>query len=270
MCGEKFCRRRLCPFPSISSPRVRGKVAPVQSVVVAAGIIPACAGKSVQAPVSVSDVRDHPRVCGEKYRPKIKSNQIKGSSPRVRGKAGSCAVLSVVYRIIPACAGKSITVWTTLTTQKDHPRVCGEKHEGDVISKAHELSSPRVRGKVSLEMRAFDLHRIIPACAGKRARDYGLKDTGEDHPRVCVEKEFVTPLDSMMLGSSPRVRGKVLSAAPVSVPVHIIPACAGKSCTCAVCCGCCWDHPRVCGEKCSSSRISFRCSGSSPRVRGKV
>ena len=149
MCGEKFCRRRLCPFPSISSPRVRGKVAPVQSVVVAAGIIPACAGKSVQAPVSVSDVRDHPRVCGEKYRPKIKSNQIKGSSPRVRGKAGSCAVLSVVYRIIPACAGKSITVWTTLTTQKDHPRVCGEKCAHLTRTRDRQGSSPRVRGKAT-------------------------------------------------------------------------------------------------------------------------
>ena len=73
-----------------------------------------------------------------------------------------------------------------------------------------------------------------------------------------------------MLGSPPRVRGKVYVFL-VSSPAHgITPACAGKSCLNVIFCLFDWDHPRVCGEKREACLRRLRQKGSPPRVRGKV
>mgnify|MGYP001775817672 CR=1 FL=1 len=91
-----------------------------------------------------------------------------------------------------------------------------------------ELSSPRVRGKVSrLSMVGF-LPGIIPAGAGKRHRGLAGRHRREDHPRGCGEK--VTEMRSMcsVLGSSPRVRGKEKLSPEAATAKGIIPAGAGK------------------------------------------
>ena len=71
------------------------------------------------------------------------------------------------------------------------------------------------------------------------------------------------------MGSPPRVRGKALPDAEFHPSTGITPACAGKSENCNSSIGPHWDHPRVCGEKTSLLRKSFRPMGSPPRVRGK-
>ena len=48
-----------------SSPRVRGKRLIVRSQSVSSGLIPACAGKTVQELIGNAFKRAHPRVCGE-------------------------------------------------------------------------------------------------------------------------------------------------------------------------------------------------------------
>ena len=48
-----------------SSPRVRGTLGFGLIVVLHDGIIPACAGNTMQRQSSFSAPRDHPRVCGE-------------------------------------------------------------------------------------------------------------------------------------------------------------------------------------------------------------
>ena len=53
------------------------------------------------------DTEDHPRVCGEKAAADPFRGGIKGSPPRVRGKAVALLVASMYVRITPACAGKS-------------------------------------------------------------------------------------------------------------------------------------------------------------------
>ena len=52
-----------------------------------------------------------------------------------------------------------------------------------------------------------------------------------------------------MVGSPPRVRGKVLYDMVATGLLGITPACAGKSSVRAVNSRLLWDHPRVCGEK---------------------
>ena len=53
-------------------------------------------------------VRDHPRVCGEKFLLPLLFEASEGSPPRVRGKAQGVDVMHAGYGITPACAGKRL------------------------------------------------------------------------------------------------------------------------------------------------------------------
>ena len=130
-------------------------------------------------------------------------------------------------------------------------------------------SPPRVRGKVLAFTMASSPLRITPACAGKSDVTDGNYWLLEDHPRVCGEKSTARGSVKYILGSPPRVRGKVLAFTMASSPLRITPACAGKS---DVTDGNYWlleDHPRVCGEKLVLPVQNSSCRGSPPRVRGK-
>ena len=86
---------------------------------------------------------------------------------------------------------------------------------------------------------------------------------------MCGEKARSVHVSMSPSGSPPRVRGKVPRHRGHAVRIGITPACAGKRSRwfSGSCPG--WDHPRVCGEKVSSSSSSASFMGSPPRVRGK-
>ena len=86
VCGEKVRCAAGCGPPKGSPPRVRGKADFCISAERHAGITPACAGKSHHLPAHTGEVRDHPRVCGEKGTPWHNCGSPQGSPPRVRGK----------------------------------------------------------------------------------------------------------------------------------------------------------------------------------------
>ena len=71
------------------------------------------------------------------------------------------------------------------------------------------------------------------------------------------------------MGSSPRVRGKLIHATSARRNPGLIPACAGKTTRRL------WEHlqvrahPRVCGENRPPDALYSKLAGSSPRVRGK-
>ena len=52
-------------------------------------------------------------------------------------------------------------------SQKDHPRVCGEKYDEQLANPASTGSPPRVRGKGGEEQSQLIDSGITPACAGK-------------------------------------------------------------------------------------------------------
>ena len=130
-------------------------------------------------------------------------------------------------------------------------------------------SPPRMRGKQNRHrlLRRFD--RITPAHAGKTTLRCHVSPSFSDHPRVCGENHSPLPCEPELLGSPPRVRGKLGHIARDSVCDGITPACAGKTQSVM------WrrrakrDHPRVCGENAISPRHAHRRAGSPPRVRGK-
>ena len=149
------------------------------------------------------------------------------------------------------------------------PRVCGEKSRVCPRSDPGTESPPRMRGKGSFVLLLGELIRITPACAGKRRSSPGRASGRGDHPRMCGEKMMKAGSNCAMLGSPPRMRGKVRSAATGDQTEGITPAYAGKRKRKTGLRRQTQDHPRVCGEKKLLNHSDPSISGSPPRMRGK-
>ena len=106
VCGEKRTRQAVWTQCGGSPPRVRGKVVLLLVGWLLSGITPACAGKRLCYPFFLSPLWDHPRVCGEKLGDVYGVLYLRGSPPRVRGKACFLTSIRLLPRITPACAGK--------------------------------------------------------------------------------------------------------------------------------------------------------------------
>ena len=86
VCGENLeWLEGVTDMPG-SSPRVRGKRKPSLAGYGSLGLIPACAGKTIDADSTLPESKAHPRVCGENSRHACVTHHLTGSSPRVRGK----------------------------------------------------------------------------------------------------------------------------------------------------------------------------------------
>ena len=111
---------------------------------------------------------------------------------------------------------------------------------------------------------------ITPACAGKSRKGRWRLLPPKDHPRVCGEKPDVFSFSVQLVGSPPRVRGKVALLLPRAGCGGITPACAGKRPLENLTTSTARDHPRVCGEKTHDLLTVHLQEGSPPRVRGKA
>ena len=126
-CGEKFQASVPPVHGTGSPPRMRGKGMKCHRKMENAGITPAHAGKSANPFSDCRVLQDHPRACGEKSPIRSAKICMRGSPPRMRGKAFLLIFLIVGCRITPAHAGKSQHVLRRLAQAVDHPRACGEK-----------------------------------------------------------------------------------------------------------------------------------------------
>ena len=89
VCGEKTLPELLTLKALGSPPRMRGKVLAALGAAHLGGITPAYAGKSYYSELSTFLLRDHPRVCGEKFSFTSGLGLMLGSPPRMRGKEHS-------------------------------------------------------------------------------------------------------------------------------------------------------------------------------------
>ena len=167
VCGENRGVHRFKTLVDGSSPRVRGKRNECTGHPVVQGLIPACAGKTGRGSRRVVSGRAHPRVCGENVQSMGPHASVRGSSPRVRGKRTRQSAESPRARLIPACAGKTTSLWLGRRSRRAHPRVCGENLMRRRAEARASGSSPRVRGKPDHGVDDVPQRRLIPACAGK-------------------------------------------------------------------------------------------------------
>ena len=270
VCGENDRQRVPRNRQRGSPPRVRGKRRDASSCGEFRRITPACAGKTKKKDIPFLHVADHPRVCGENAQNVNSAVSSDGSPPRVRGKHFLMFLLYVIYRITPACAGKTMLMLSKRRAYTDHPRVCGENYASFTNLMLPDGSPPRVRGKLFPLLASVRQIRITPACAGKTSSICPPIPCTPDHPRVCGENSFDSALIKEPVGSPPRVRGKLYPDTPGRQRPRITPACAGKTARMADLAARTADHPRVCGENAETLLSCLTSYGSPPRVRGKL
>ena len=150
VCGEQESVPVLAALVLGSSPRVRGTEPSITIKTDSCRFIPACAGNSPSRTRRELSDSVHPRVCGEQGsidQPLLRGD---GSSPRVRGTAGTVIETGPARRFIPACAGNRAGSARAGRRLPVHPRVCGEQTEGTGDGQCQTGSSPRVRGTAIL------------------------------------------------------------------------------------------------------------------------
>ena len=118
------------PGPAGSSPLTRGKHELDVGHARRWGLIPAHAGKTGGLAVAGAGSTAHPRSRGENQNGDDTTAPRKGSSPLTRGKPRRNRRGALLYRLIPAHAGKTWdAVWPQLQAAA-HPRSRGENHGG--------------------------------------------------------------------------------------------------------------------------------------------
>ena len=150
-----------------------------------------------------------------------------------------------------------------------HPRACGENFQSCVIRRPAAGSSPRMRGKRRPIQDLCDRVGLIPAHAGKTEDEDAFFWGGGAHPRACGENVRRLGWFWLVLGSSPRMRGKHGEYRGRWWRGGLIPAHAGKTQGPRAERRVPEAHPRACGENTAEGGLVADGWGSSPRMRGK-
>ena len=266
--GERARSRQWTWTQSGSSPRGRGTRVLAHRRGRRVRIIPAWAGNASLAAGRLSGPPDHPRVGGERTVRGVSWTVPPGSSPRGRGTLFTGTRHYPTRRIIPAWAGNARSRCGGIRRQPDHPRVGGERLNGQTIRARIDGSSPRGRG--TLRPHAGDAadNGIIPAWAGNAASPRIMRAHRPDHPRVGGERAVPFARHSRVSGSSPRGRGTRVPGHAALCQVRIIPAWAGNANGEDGIHPVDEDHPRVGGERPFELNSACQSAGSSPRGRG--
>ena len=154
---------------------------------------------------------------------------VPGSPPRVREKLVSVRSTILLYRITPACAGKTLCIENLKLFDRDHPRVCGKNRMEPKMLLEKKGSPPRVREKLNKASSGNCSNGITPACAGKTSKTILQQQAKWDHPRVCGKNRDNFYALYCLHGSPPRVREKRVQTNVHCVTCGITPACAGKT-----------------------------------------
>ena len=144
-------------------------------------------------------------------------------------------------RLIPAHAGKTVTVSPRASRPAAHPRSRGENTGILTATAGYAGSSPLTRGKPLETVVNWPRVGLIPAHAGKTRASTSSSMTTKAHPRSRGENHPSGGGDDDVAGSSPLTRGKPSTTATRRSPGRLIPAHAGK--TFAGCEGA--QHPRA-------------------------
>ena len=147
----------------------------------------------------------------------------------MRGKLLEGEAIPGYKGITPARAGKTTTMIRNPSGTRDHPRACGENLAVMVLAVRSVGSPPRVRGKREEGIATFVGKRITPARAGKTRQHRGSADRRPDHPRACGENVTSSAPSAAIVGSPPRVRGKLENLQEALNETGITPARAGKT-----------------------------------------
>ncbi len=208
VCGENVIPTSERPELMGTSPRMRGKQQQAFHPAHPSRNIPAYAGKTAACRLVPIAPAEHPRVCGENFRPVEGEKSAKGTSPRMRGKHPNMTSPLEAFGNIPAYAGKTMQHKIFCPPNWEHPRVCGENRITCSWYTKQPGTSPRMRGKLFVPDTLSSFHRNIPAYAGKTSSQDFKSKTQTEHPRVCGENRSAPRTPRRALRNIPAYAGK--------------------------------------------------------------
>ena len=191
-----------------SPPHARGRRRRLRSRIELDGITPACAGKTYQVVPANWMTWDHPRMRGEDQYLEVDNASGEGSPPHARGRPMSGMRVSLQNGITPACAGKTLRLFSLATERRDHPRMRGEDPLLYSGLATFQGSPPHARGRRRGDGLKQIIIRITPACAGKTIRRKTKYKFAWDHPRMRGEDEGSVAVVGGSKGSPPHARGR--------------------------------------------------------------
>ncbi len=212
------------------------------------GLIPTCAGSTLDHAGLSIQVGAHPHVRGEHTRNNPVRASLTGSSPRARGAPHRDQSLHRSRGLIPTCAGSTRCKRSRWRSPRAHPHVRGEHKAGDPVIAMNKGSSPRARGAPYAGLRTYQGKGLIPTCAGSTPPQAGCRHRRWAHPHVRGEHYVMTGLLERGEGSSPRARGAQWELRPETNVPGLIPTCAGST---------------------PGARSRLRGTGAHPHVRGE-
>ena len=192
-----------------SSPHARGALGELEVEGRSGGLIPACAGSTLDFTGMWSPRGAHPRMRGEHLATTAHLGGVWGSSPHARGAPSSVKV----------------TCWPTTA----HPRMRGEHGEGSAPVVGERGSSPHARGAPQTQEDPVWFKGLIPACAGSTPRCGGRGGGLRAHPRMRGEHANTSTEPWVVSGSSPHARGARQVLQLRRDQARLIPACAGST-----------------------------------------
>ena len=134
-----------------------------------------------------------------------------------------------MFRITPACAGRTLRLKDLPSTFQDHPRVCGKNSSYVSLLRYIEGSPPRVREEQDVITGLDFPVGITPACAGRTLFSHEIFYLPWDHPRVCGKNTSPHSKHVFVTGSPPRVREERRERNQGYRKDRITPACAGRT-----------------------------------------
>ena len=145
-CGEHSRNSSSVSMALGSSPHMRGTLMMNFWGKIFIGIIPAHAGNTNNCRINFLLGRDHPRTCGEHWLCRTGMASVRGSSPHMRGTPTVRVTYPASSGIIPAHAGNTSALSSTMSGVGDHPRTCGEHLAIATLADLCAGSSPHMRG----------------------------------------------------------------------------------------------------------------------------
>ena len=135
----------------------------------------------------------------------------------------------ILFRITPACAGKTLPCSNGYGKSWDHPRMRGEDLRDRRRERRGPGSPPHARGRPTVSECIVHRVRITPACAGKTHYGQFIFNETRDHPRMRGEDKRLKHVPMSGRGSPPHARGRRARIFSVPEVTWITPACAGKT-----------------------------------------
>ena len=215
--GENVFKSSADQMKAGSSPLTRGKRRSGEPLRRGRGLIPAHAGKTTGRAQTADPRRAHPRSRGENLNGQIGNLVGPGSSPLTRGKRGEVGGHANEVGLIPAHAGKKSSPCHARPVSPAHPRSRGENWAGTSVMGRTSGSSPLMREKRGVLLRALSGPGLIPAHAGKTYRLRGSAGRRPAHPRSHGENSGSRGRGPRIVGSSPLTRGSSVPHSGVTV-----------------------------------------------------